>query len=49
MNSCTAILNRYLKVDYKFESYRCKNIKFVIPDGLRDLTKDLVIRQCTND
>ena len=46
---CSAILNRYLKVDYKFESYRRKNIKFVIPDGLRNLTKDLVIRQCTND
>ena len=45
----TMLVNRYLKVDYKFEGYRCKNIKFVIPDGLRDLTKDLVIRQCTND
>ena len=45
----SAAFNRHLKVDYKFKSFLCKNIKKVIPDGLRDLTKDLVIRQCTND
>ena len=46
---CYAVINRHLKVDYKFKRFLCKNIKEFIPDGLRDLIKDLMIRQCTND
>ena len=49
LSASYAVINRHLKVDYKFKRFLCKNIKEFIPDGLRDLTKDLMIRQCTND
>ena len=49
ISASSAAFNRHLKVDYKFKRFLCKNIKEFIPDGLRDLTKDLMIRQCTND